>query len=1299
MNKQRLLLRFVLTLIFFCTNVGLYAYDFESDGIYYNLNHNEKTAAVTSKGNNEKYTGIIVIPKNISYNGVIYSVTSIGYQAFRYCSGLTSITIPNSVSSIGDYAFMNCSGLTAVTIPNSVTSIGADAFHSCTGLTSVTIPNSVSSIRWGAFSGCSGLISITVSNGNTKYDSRNNCNAIIETSSNTLITGCKNTIIPNSVTIIGDHAFDGCSDLTSITIPNSVTSIGNIAFHYCTGLTSITIPNSVTSIGDNAFADCTGLSYVISEIQNPFKISYSVFDGISTYAILHVPQGTKSRYNYFGWATNFKEIIEDSNSTSYTLSISVSGPGSVSYNNTQIKEGTSSFPIEEGSTASLSINPDEGFRLISVLVNGIDVTSVVYNNMYTTNLITDNVSIDVQFGSWPIKMVIDNIAYNLEEISKTAEVTYKSAGHNDYSGDIVIPETVSYNNITYNVISIGPSAFDHCNTLLSVDIPESIVSIWYRAFSWCESLASVSLPKNIKRLGDEVFYRCTSLSTVISNIETPFSIYESTFRNISTNAKLYVPKGSKSKYAQYENWTKYFQEILENGDTPSITTYSLSITASGNGSASYNSTSFRNSTLSFTVNEGASATVSFTPDNGYQIASVKVNGTDVTSSVSNNKYTINNITQNTTLKVTFEAIPVTTYTLSIMASGNGSATYNSTTIKNKTQSFTVNKGTNVTVTFTPDSEYLVARVKVNNTDVTSNVSNNQYVISNIIQDTSLEVEFEKESSDYDITQHISAYSIGGSVTQTNDLINSGSQLNWTFCNDSEYSVTFKSMQLIDGKTGVEGNVMNVDKMVEAGTSVSYSTTIGASGIHIPVTCRFRYVFNGNEYYTDAVYSGNSDSFTLSIKSTGNGEVTYDGKTIRNSSETFSVRMMSSPTLSFTPDNGCCVKSLLVNNKDVTSGISNNRYTIGMIMSNTSVEVVFEEIMDALTVDGVNYSVTSQNNRTVTVVGGTYGQVLTVPETVVWKGSTWTVIGIDNDALKNSKELAAVIWNPAAAFTATVSNPNLLLYVNKEEYAPLSVQNVVVNGTASNVVLKEATSGNNFYCPQSFVAQKISFTHNYQMQTGIGESRGWETIALPFDVQSITHQTAGAIKPFAKWKSGDSEKPFWLFELTGTGWNEADGIKAYTPYILSMPNNSQYDTQWILKGNVTFAASNVTVGKTENVSMPSYRERTFVPCYANQEASTDIYALNVKNDYVTNSSNMAEGSWFVQNLRQVHPFEAYMTSSSQAQEFFGVLETSIETIDSSQETINRFYDLQGRMVQGSKLPKGIYIMNGKKMLIK
>jgi hypothetical protein len=181
-------------------------------------------------------------------------VKSIGSYAFLYCKGLTSITIPNSVTSIGGFAFEGCSGLTSITIPNSVTSIGDYAFYVCSGLTSITIPNSVTSIGSYAFSDCSGLTSITVEKGNTKYDSRDNCNAIIETNTNKLIAGCKNTIIPNSVMSIGESAFYGCSGLTSITIPNSVTSIGNWAFSYCSGLTSITFNGSTPpEFGEGVF--------------------------------------------------------------------------------------------------------------------------------------------------------------------------------------------------------------------------------------------------------------------------------------------------------------------------------------------------------------------------------------------------------------------------------------------------------------------------------------------------------------------------------------------------------------------------------------------------------------------------------------------------------------------------------------------------------------------------------------------------------------------------------------------------------------------------------------------------------------------------------------------------------------------------------------------------------------------------------------------------------------------------------------------------------------------------------------
>ena len=243
-----------------------YGYDFEVDGIYYLIDGDE---VMVTASTGDSYSGRVIIPATVTYDGTTYPVTAIATRAFAHCLGLTSVTIGNSVTTIRDMAFSDCYSLTSVDIPNSVITIEDNAFDGCSSLNSIDIPSSVTAIGFRAFGGCSSVANITVASDNPKYDSRDNCNAIIETSSNTLITGCQNTVIPNTVTTIDNFAFSSCSLLTSIDIPNSVITIGTSAFSYCSSLTSVGIPNSVTAIGNRAFNGCPSLVNITVAGDNP----------------------------------------------------------------------------------------------------------------------------------------------------------------------------------------------------------------------------------------------------------------------------------------------------------------------------------------------------------------------------------------------------------------------------------------------------------------------------------------------------------------------------------------------------------------------------------------------------------------------------------------------------------------------------------------------------------------------------------------------------------------------------------------------------------------------------------------------------------------------------------------------------------------------------------------------------------------------------------------------------------------------------------------------------------------------
>ena len=313
------------------------------------------------------------------------SVMSIGTAAFRGCTSLTSIDIPSSVTSIGEWAFYG-TGLTSVTIPASVTSIGKNAFNQCTGLTSVTIPASVTSIGNNAFSNCGNLATITVDSDNTTYDSRDNCNAIIEKSSNKLVVGCKNTIIPEGVTSIGSGAFYG-SGLTSITIPASVTSIDGWAFGSCDNLTSITVYASSCTLGSDAFTYCANLAniYVFSDCLDTYKEGWNQY----TSAIEPIPDLTvhDAGGELGSWCTYYNglaDVTVADGTTVYTAKLNNTGGVTLTETGSQIvKKGEavllkSSGNITLSSAASAGDGDYTGNELKGVDVATVQTTNKIY---------------------------------------------------------------------------------------------------------------------------------------------------------------------------------------------------------------------------------------------------------------------------------------------------------------------------------------------------------------------------------------------------------------------------------------------------------------------------------------------------------------------------------------------------------------------------------------------------------------------------------------------------------------------------------------------------------------------------------------------------------------------------------------------------------------------------------------------------------------------------------------------------------------------------------------------------------
>ncbi|MBE7090585.1 MAG: hypothetical protein E7363_01565 [Clostridiales bacterium] len=481
-------------------------------------------------------------------------LTSIGNYAFYYCDSLTEIVIPNSVTSIGNSAFSSCDSLTEIVIPDSVTSIGNSAFSSCDSLTEIVIPDSVTSIGSSAFDECDSLTTVTFGD-NSQLTSIGNyafyyCDSLTEivipegvtsigewaffacysltiyceaesqpngwdsewnythsnevwgyqyVKQNGIMYGIKDgtaTVVHQSssniagsitipasvtykgttyaVTSIGGGAFYNCTSLTEIVIPNSVTSIGSSAFRYCTSLTEIVIPNSVTSIGYYAFYNCTSLTEIVIP-KGVTSIGDEAFSSCSSLTEIVIPNSVTSiGYRAFEYCSSLTEIVIPNSVTS------IGYYAFVSCSSLTIYCEAASQPIGWNSDWNPSNRP---------------VVWNCKNNDVATN---GNIYTEQNGIRYALK---DGIATVVEQSRNIA-------------GNITIPASVTYNGTTYTVTRIGSSAFNNCDSLTEIVIPNSVTSIGSDAFSSCDSLTEIVIPDSVTSIGSDAFNSCNSLTKI-----------------------------------------------------------------------------------------------------------------------------------------------------------------------------------------------------------------------------------------------------------------------------------------------------------------------------------------------------------------------------------------------------------------------------------------------------------------------------------------------------------------------------------------------------------------------------------------------------------------------------------------------------------------------------------------------------------------------------------------------------------------------------------------------------------------
>lgn len=1220
---------------------------------------------------NEIHTDEIVIPSTVND----YPVTAIGDTAFADRTGLSSITIPASIENIGDQAFVGCDMMTLTILRSDPPMTATTAFDNTENKT-LLVPlgsrTTYASVEpWSQFSNIEalgapklakidGVIYTPMVEGDTyTYTISGNEGDI----SGTLTL--RSDVGGYPVTAIAAEAFKDCTGLTGIlTLPSSLISIGDLAFMGCTGLTSsVNIPASVTEIGLNPFAGSTGIKAFSVDAGN------TVYDSRNnSNTIVHTGTNT---------------LIAGGSGSQFPDDIVAIAPyafyNQISLLAITIPEGVASI----GEKAFYGCNQITQVRVLAPMPPAITEDAFSCYDIATLSVVKGSKSTYSGAIGWQDFSHISEIGvpeeyrdgqgvdYTPYEINDT--YAYAVTGHQTaMPANITIPDNINgylvdrieanaFNNcktlssmtLPENLLYIGESAFKDCSNMTTVYIPASTISIGTSAFSGCKHLLSVNIPSSTTYIGADAFLGSSALGTI--TVDGGNMIYDSrdgcnAIIETSTNTLLYGSGSTvipSSITAIAEN-AFYGNTVLTSVTIPYGVTY-----IGPNAFNGCNALTVVNCELTIppTITEGT-----FTNLN-YLSLNVPLG--------SKSLYAAAPVWQDFATIDDGAPISPDFYQLAYIVEGDTIETHQ------------IIEGQQITPIAEPQREGysfsgwsgIPATMPANDVVVTGSFTINQYKIEYVVDDDIIK----SETLDY-----------ASKITPLADLEKEG----YTFSGWSEIPDTMPARDVT-----VRGSfIINyyIVTFVLDGAVVRRDSLAYGSAITVPeVSERVNYKFSGwGETVAQVVPAS---------------DLTYSGRYISLDPTP------EEPGTFVTPGN---VEETLAQDttapeelEDVTLRGQLNGEDLSYLRSLNLTRIDLsgcDIVADSITTAG---KITAEANT----VSADIFSGLTSLEEVVLPGTTKEV---KTAAFANCPNLKVVIWNGEAPINADCFDAPENYESNLLVFAPEGIEstfegNVIKGNVAERITL---TDGKELFNPQTFTAKRVTYTRNFSKLTAIGQAGGWESLVVPFNVQTIVSAERGVLVPFGGSAYGEETtetRPFWLATYDEVmGFTAATSIKANTPYIIAMPNNEIYPEDYCITGDVTFISENVEVQPTDKAQTVKGSTYSMIPSYAITEAADNHYMLN-DFDYQDSDKSYMPGAIFVRGYRAARPFEAYMaTEGAGIKAFISIADVanSLEKIMGSHllPSSSNVYDLGGRKIGNNALKqttRNIYLKDGKKILSK